>query len=354
MSRQGATIVPRCLFFVNKTENQATVQTGQTITVNPRRGKQDKSPWKELDLDVISGQTIEENHLFDIHMGETVAPFVTLKPLQALLPLKQDEFEIPASDKGVGGIRLGGLERRMRGRWRIISELWEANRAEANGMILLEQLNYMGKLSSQLEWQENPGGRYIRLVYTSAGEPTAAIIVDDQTLIDYKLFWTVCAGLDEANYLLAIINSDTLREAVEPLMSKGLFGARDLQKHLWKLPIPEFDAAKALHRQIARAGEAAAAGAVVKLAEVRQELENDGKPLTITIARRELRKWLRASEEGRAVERGGREVATVAGVTPDGGCGLRGGASRRGPFPPGASRTCRSGRWRRRGRRPHR
>ncbi len=24
-------------------------------------------------------------------------------------------------------------------------------------------------------------------------------------------------------------------------MPKGQFGARDLQKHLWKLPIPEFD-----------------------------------------------------------------------------------------------------------------
>ena len=25
---------------------------------------------------------------------------------------------------------------------------------------------------------------------------------------------------------------------VTPLMSKGQFGARDLHKHLWKLPIP--------------------------------------------------------------------------------------------------------------------
>ena len=42
-------------------------------------------------------------------------------------------------------------------------------------------------------------------------------------------------------YLVAVINSDALQEAVKPLMSKGQFGARDLHKHLWKLPIPEFD-----------------------------------------------------------------------------------------------------------------
>ena len=46
LSRQGATMVPRCLFFVEETENPATVQAGQTLTVNPRRGSQDKEPWK--------------------------------------------------------------------------------------------------------------------------------------------------------------------------------------------------------------------------------------------------------------------------------------------------------------------
>ena len=45
-SRQGAIIMPRCLFFVHETENPAIVQAGQTMTVNPRRGGQDKKPWR--------------------------------------------------------------------------------------------------------------------------------------------------------------------------------------------------------------------------------------------------------------------------------------------------------------------
>ena len=48
LSRQGATIVPRCLFFVNETQSNALVQAGGSITVNPRRGSQDKAPWKDL------------------------------------------------------------------------------------------------------------------------------------------------------------------------------------------------------------------------------------------------------------------------------------------------------------------
>ena len=41
-SRNGATIFPRCLFFVQETENPAIIQAAQTTTVNPRRGSQDK------------------------------------------------------------------------------------------------------------------------------------------------------------------------------------------------------------------------------------------------------------------------------------------------------------------------
>ena len=99
-SRQGAIIAPRCLFFVNETENTAIVRATPTITVNPRRGSQDKAPWKDLDLTAITGQTVEARHLFDVHLGETIAPYVTLEPLKALLPLKQGDAGIPTDDDG--------------------------------------------------------------------------------------------------------------------------------------------------------------------------------------------------------------------------------------------------------------
>ena len=298
-SRQGATIVPRCFFFVNETANTAIVQAAPTVTVNPRKGSQDKAPWKDLDLTAITGQTVENRHLFNVHLGETIAPYVALEPLKALLPLKRGDAAIPTDDDGPGGIRLGGLERRMRERWKTVSRLWEDNKALANNLNLLGQLDYMGKLSSQLDWQRDSGSRPIRIVYTSAGQPTASLLHDENMVVDYKLFWVACKNTEEANYLLAIINSATLREAVRPLMSKGQFGARDLQKHLWKLPIPEFDAAQELHVAIAEAGATAAAGAGKKLAELR---EQRGDKLTVAIARRELRKWLRTSPKGRAVE----------------------------------------------------
>ena len=297
-SRQGAVIVPRCLFFVEETENPTIVHAGQTVTVNPRRGSQDKEPWRSLDLTEITGQTVESQHLYNVHLGETLVPYATLSPLKAVLPVRVSEGQIPADESGVGGIRTSGLERRMRNRWRIISHLWEEKKTVANSLDLLGQLDYYSKLSAQLDWQRSPNLRPVRVVYSGWGAPTAALLDDDDAIVDYKLFWIACKDEQEANYLLAIINSQALYQAVEQFMSKGQFGARHLQKQLWKLPIPEFDSHEPLHVAISAAGQAAAEGAAEQLAQLHRERDR----VTVTIARRELRNWLKDSEQGRAVE----------------------------------------------------
>ena len=300
-TRQGAVIVPRCLYYVEETANPAIIAAGQTVTVNPRRGVQDKSPWRDLDLTALTGQTIEAQHVFDVYLGETLVPYAALDPLKAVLPLKPRDRELPADSKGVGGISRGALGQRMRDRWQTVSRLWEENKAPANKLDLVGQLDYYGKLSAQLEWRAAPGDRPVRVVYASAGVPTAALLQDDDAIVDYKLFWIACKDAQEANYLLAIINSDALASAVAPLMSKGQFGARDLQKQLWKLPIPAFDAGNARHVELEAAGEAAAAAVAEQLAALRSAR---GQGVSVTIARRELRAWLRGSAAGARVEAG--------------------------------------------------
>ena len=125
------------------------------------------------------------------------------------------------------------------------------------------------------------------------------MLEDTDALVDSTLYWVTCNNIEEAYYLLAIINSNTMAEAVKPLMPKGQFGARHLHKHLWKLPIPEFYAGNALHAEVSEAGRAAETGAARELARVRDER---GEDVSVTIARRELRKWLLLSDEGKRVE----------------------------------------------------
>ena len=265
-----------------------------------RGAETERPPWKELDLADISHQTIEKQHLFEVHLGETVVPYVTLEPLKAILPLKQGEFTIPADDNGTGGIRPGGLERTMRERWQTVSSLWDENKGGVNNLNLSERLDYHRELTSQLEWQKDPGELPTRLVYTSAGQPTAAILTDNAALVENVLFWIPCKNTDEANYLLAIINSNTLATAVNKFTTPNWAGnTRHLHKHLWKLPIPEYDGEKKLHSEIAAAGATAAAEASRKLEELRVQRDNQ---ITVIVARRELRAWLRNSPEGKAVE----------------------------------------------------
>ena len=198
-ARQGAVLVPRCLFFVEETGNPTIVQAGQTVTVNPRRGSQDKEPWRSLDLTEITSQTVELQHIYHVHLGETLVPYGTLSPLKAVLPLRTSDGQIPADESGVGGIRIGGLERRMRDRWRTVSRLWEENKTAANKMDILQQLDYYGKLSAQLDWRRNPGDRPVRVVYGGWGAPTAALLHDDDSIVDYKLFWVACKNLQEGS-----------------------------------------------------------------------------------------------------------------------------------------------------------
>ena len=144
--------------------------------------------------------------------------------------------------------------------------------------------------SAWADWSEGCG---------TAGEPTAAIVLDDEALIDHLLYWVTCDGKQEAHYLLAVINSNALATAVNKFTTANWAGnTRDLQKHLWKLPIPEFDPDNAAHKAVADAGWAAEDGAQRCL----DRLRADRGSVTVTIARRELRKWLQSSPEGQAAE----------------------------------------------------
>ena len=187
-SHQRAAIRPRCLMFVHRVENPAIIQAGGTVTVDPRRGPQDKAPWRDLDLTTITQQTIEESHVFDIHHGETLVPYGTTEPLEVILPLQRGDIALPADPKGVGGARLAAMAPRMRERWRAISGLWDKYKAQANTLDLLASIDHYGKLSAQVKWQNGPRNRPVRLAYSAAGEPTAALLPEANILIDERLY----------------------------------------------------------------------------------------------------------------------------------------------------------------------
>ena len=240
--------------------------------------------------------TIPDDYIHDIHRGDTLAPFVTLDPLKAILPFPRAATDPPAANPATGDVSLAPLPSVLRRRWKHMATAWEDNRTPSSTLSLLEQLDYRSKLSKQVP----PAA--VRLIYPQSGRPTAAVLEHSDALIDYKLFWIACRNIDEAHYLAAIINSDTLRDAVAPLMSKGQFGPRDLEKHLWKLDIREYNPADRTHASLAQLGSTAASEASAALADLRNQRAKKARPLTGTVARRELRARLAASATGQKIE----------------------------------------------------
>ena len=292
--------MPRVLFFV-KTSNLESSLVRGLCRVEPHRSSQEKLPWKNLEqaeIQKLSGP-LEENHIYDIHLGETVAPYILLEPQKVVLPISERGQSIirSNSETSIGGIDGRTLSERMRRRWQVMYNLWEDYKSEDTKLNLVDQIDYVNKLTMQTK---NPA--QIRLIYTSSGRPTAAVLDDPDPLIYNTLFWIECLSIEEADYLSAIINSETLEQAVKPLMAKGQFGPRHLQKHLWRLPIPEYDDTDPTHTELASLGGDLRIKAAEEWSVIRDIRIAKDKPVSVTVARRELRKWLTTTPEKLRVE----------------------------------------------------
>lgn len=301
-SYQGATITPRRLFFVETSDEEAPTIRIQGITnVRPRLGTRDKAPWKDLSQIRLAtlGSPIEMEHLYRIHLGETVAPFVFLQPLLAILPL-QDRWQGPIRSNdsvSMGGLDPRYLGTRMRHRWLAVCNLWETHKQPDSKLSLLDRLDYMHNLTNQTAEEHA-----VRLVYTTSGRPTAGVLTDSETFIDTSLYWIGCQSMAEAHYLAAVINSCFLYTQVQTLMPKGAFGARHIHKHLWKLNVPEYDGQDPLHSELATLGKALRSQANTRLDVLTRSRSEQGKPASVTVARRELRQWLLTNESAQKVE----------------------------------------------------
>ena len=303
-ANQGPTITDRRLFFVTAYPNPNELAPPDTFVTFPRTGKLDK---KTYSVDELHEQIVEGDNLFEVYLGETLAPYVALPPLKAVLPVSKATMTMPLDHSGCPGWPDGEFIRHtacevdheelnedMRARWEIMERLWEANRGKTDTKSLTQNLNWLNKLTSQLDYLRRltgiesvaPVERPVRIAYTQSGRPTAALITNDQAILDRSLYQVACRNLDEAHYLLAIINSVALEQRVMDFMTKGLFGARGLEKHLWMVSIPEYDAADDRHAELSRLGQSAAGEVAARrkqgLGVGRTELRNEWQPQSPT------------------------------------------------------------------------
>ena len=265
LSSQGASIVDRRLFFVETVPHTAMIPTEDSTNVKPRMGKHDKMNY-EGQLNQLES-VVSNDNLFDVYLGECIAPYVALDPLKAVLPVHRSTMTMPLSHDDCEGnkhdacrLEVTEFHATMQRRWSNASEMYrEAHKNQAI-KDLYSRLNHQKILTNQLEYLRDAINRTpkVRVAYTGIGTPTATIIADDHVILDHALYQTECASEDEAGYLTAIINSEELAIRAKPFCpTNWAKKIRDFHKHGWKLPIPRYDASDPLHLRLSELGTTA-------------------------------------------------------------------------------------------------
>jgi hypothetical protein len=141
------------------------------------------------------------------------------------------------------------------GKWMKEAErIWNGKREDkASKQNLYERLDYQKELTRQ-----DLSQRYL-VLYNHSGQNVAAAFFDRDTqkvpfVVDVKLYWAAFSNPDEADYVSAVLNSETVNAAIKPFQSVGLLGERDIHKKVLDLPIPQYNPDDAKHRKIAELG----------------------------------------------------------------------------------------------------
>ena len=140
-ANQGPTITDRRLFFVTAYPNENRFALPDTFITHPRTGSLDKKTYSVAELE---GQVVSGDNLFSVYLGESLAPYVTLPPLIAALPVSKGTMEMPLDHSDCEFWPDGGhkgnacevdrqeLDPNMRARWEKMERLWVANRGKTD------------------------------------------------------------------------------------------------------------------------------------------------------------------------------------------------------------------------------
>ncbi len=94
----------------------------------------------------------------------------------------------------------------------------------------------------------------VRIVYAASGTwLSAAIVEGSDALVAHGAYWAGAHDIGEARYVVAVVNSDTVLARVRDLQPHGERTKRHFDNLVWTLPIPTYNPAEPIHRQLAEA-----------------------------------------------------------------------------------------------------
>lgn len=225
--RQGADLMPRTAVFVETLNKNTSIN----VTVSTSKYAANNKNNKKLKGRVFKG-IINQRFLHRTIISEMLLPFYILPDeLTVALPVEiQDEIVLLDNED----LLLAGED---------YSAEWFGQfdkLPEFSKNSFRKGIDVRGKLSQQMFYNDQI------LVHMGAGgsQPCAAIQLNDQTkrakfIADQTTYVATFDSLDEARYVVGLINSDYINKAIKEFQAEGGF----TERHVHKLPlmfIPEY------------------------------------------------------------------------------------------------------------------
>ncbi len=248
--KEGATIVPRSLWFVQPVASAYGINRAKpAIETHPEAQKTAKKPWQNIHL---KGE-VEAQYLYATILGRQLLPFGYTDLSLVILPMEDRPAGLMMVSKemarGKGHSGLYG--------WLNDAEaLWDTNKKAGNKSTIYQWLDYVGKLTAQ-----HPTG-YHTVVYNRAGTNLASCVISPPLLktglpvkgfaADADTYYYQTKGDMETHYLCAFLNAPCVDETIKPHQTRGQWGERDIHRRPFEfVPIPKFNPADEKHLRLA-------------------------------------------------------------------------------------------------------
>lgn len=257
---QGASIVPRCFWFVDLRTGPFGYDHERPPLVSSKRAmEQAKSAYKDC---MIEGR-MEQRFLYTTLLSNDMVPFGYRCLSLTVLPIlpKGDGYELLTAEQArkSGCVLLYGWLERVQSEWE------KRRRGKAGASTAIEWLDYRAKLVKQ------SSADVYRVLYGTSGTNLCACVFEDgkasrrassgltrKFVADTKTYVLESENPDECSYVAAILNAPVVDLMIKPAQSRGLWGARDIHKKVLDLPIPLFDPKNRNHARLAEIGRVCA------------------------------------------------------------------------------------------------
>ncbi|MEV4990180.1 Eco57I restriction-modification methylase domain-containing protein [Pseudarthrobacter sp. LMD1-1-1.1] len=237
-ARQGASLVPRFLIFVEPGATSALGGASGLTSVVSKRSQQEDKKYKELPG--LSGK-VEDKFVRPVLLGQSIGDFRIVDPWNGVLPIEDKRLMTKADIDAYSGLSKW---------WEQVAGVWTAH--SGSTLDMFGSMDYHGKLTAQLE-SSFPH----RIVYTTSGSRlSAARVLDKDAIVDTSLYWLPVKSAEEAHYIVAVLNAPSTTVGVEPYQPVGNNGTRHFHRMPFEyLNIEAFNPGNELHTRIAGLGK---------------------------------------------------------------------------------------------------